>query len=164
MDPIQYRSSDELKALSRLEDKKNKRLADQLRKMKEPAVDQLFHPLHEEAFQQFDCLVCANCCKTISPIVTEKDIDRLARHFRMKPSAFIDQYLHIDCDKDYVFNQTPCPFLMSDNYCMAYESRPKACREYPHTDRRNMRQILKLTLKNCEVCPIVHGIISELKK
>ncbi|MBN2395805.1 MAG: YkgJ family cysteine cluster protein, partial [Candidatus Atribacteria bacterium] len=60
------------------------------------------------------------------------------------------------------FNETPCPFLMPDNYCMVYESRPKACREYPHTDRRRMVQILKLTQKNCEVCPVVYAIVKDL--
>ncbi len=32
---------------------------------------------------------------------------------------------------------SPCPFLGDDNYCSVYEARPKACREYPHTDRKN---------------------------
>lgn len=164
MDPILYHSTKELTELVKLDGKRNKTLLAELKKMKQPAVDNLIHPLHEEAFSQFDCLECANCCSSISPIVTEKDIDRLAKHFRMKPAVFIDRYLHIDEDNDYVFNQTPCPFLLPDNYCMVYESRPKACREYPHTDRRNMQQILKLTLKNCEVCPIVYSIINELKR
>lgn len=31
----------------------------------------------------------------------------------------------------------PCPLLGRDNYCAVYADRPKACREYPHTDRRN---------------------------
>jgi Fe-S-cluster containining protein len=96
--------------------------------------------------------------------VTEKDIERLAKRMRMKAVDFIAQYLYIDEDKDYVFQQTPCPFLMPDNYCMVYEDRPKACREYPHTDRKRMYQILNLTHKNCEICPVVHGITEELVK
>jgi uncharacterized protein len=163
MGPIRYRSTSELKEFVRRDEKSTKVLLQTLKKKKAPQVDDLFHPLHEEAFSKFDCLNCANCCSTISPIVTEKDIDKLAKHFKLKPASLIEQYLHIDEDKDYVFNQTPCPFLMPDNYCMVYESRPKACREYPHTDRRKMQQILQLTLKNCEVCPIVFGIIEELK-
>jgi Fe-S-cluster containining protein len=164
MGPIRYRTNKELIELVKRDEKSMKVLLQTLKKKKAPQVDDLFHPLHEEAFNQFDCLTCANCCSSISPIVTEKDIDKLAKHFKLKSSSFIEQYLHIDEDNDYVFNLTPCPFLMHDNYCMVYESRPKACREYPHTDRRKMQQILKLTLKNCEVCPVVHGIIEELKK
>jgi Fe-S-cluster containining protein len=164
MDPIRYRSSKELAMLVKKDSKRNISLLRALKKMKQPSVDDLFHPLHDEAFRQFDCLCCANCCRTISPIVAEKDIDRLARHFKIKPAALIDKYLHIDEDDDYVFNTTPCPFIMPDNYCMVYENRPKACREYPHTDRRNMQQITKLTMKNCEVCPVVYSIVEELKK
>jgi hypothetical protein len=47
---------------------------------------------------------------------------------------------------------------------MVYEDRPKACREYPHTDRKRMYQILNLTHKNCEVCPVVFAITDELSK
>jgi uncharacterized protein len=164
MDPIRFRSTSELRVLVKRDEKSTKVLLKTLKKKKVTQVDDLFHPLHDDAFSNFDCLTCANCCSSISPIVTEKDIDKLAKHFKLKPAQFIEQYLHIDEDKDYVFNQTPCPFLMTDNFCMVYESRPKACREYPHTDRRKMQQILQLTLKNCEVCPIVFGIIEELKK
>jgi uncharacterized protein len=164
MDPIRYLTTSELRELVRHDVKSTKALLQILKKKKTTIVDNLFHPLHEEAFSYFDCLGCANCCSSISPIVTEKDIDRLAKHFKLKPALFIDQYLHKDDENDYVFNQTPCPFLMPDNYCMVYESRPKACREYPHTDRRKMQLILKLTLKNCEVCPIVFRIVEELKK
>jgi len=72
--------------------------------------------------------------------------------------------LHVDNEGDYVFNETPCPFLMPDNYCMVYESRPKACREYPHTNRRKFVQILNLTQKNREACPIVYKIVENLKE
>jgi Fe-S-cluster containining protein len=164
MDQIRYHSTKELGDLVKRNEKSTKVLFEALKKKKATIVDDLFHPLHETAFDRFNCLTCANCCSSISPIVNEKDIDKLARHFKIKTNLFIGQYLDVDEDNDYVFNQTPCPFLMPDNLCMVYESRPKACREYPHTDRRKMQQILKLTLKNCEVCPVVFGIVEELKK
>ena len=97
-------------------------------------------------------------------MISEKDIERLAKNQKMKPVDFIAQYLYIDEDNDYVFKQTPCPFLMSDKYCRMYEDRPKACREYPHTDRKRMYQILNLTHKNCEICPVVYCISGELIK
>jgi Fe-S-cluster containining protein len=164
MGPIRYRSTKELRELVRVDEKNSKTLHQRIIKKKSSEVDDLFHSLHKKAFKQFDCLGCANCCSSISPIVTGKDIDKLAKYLKIKPSLFIEKYLHIDEDSDYVFNKTPCPFLMSDNYCMVYESRPKACREYPHTDRRKMQQIFILTLKNCEICPVVYEILDELKK
>src|SRR5437763_649947 len=103
-------------------------------KKKSNILDKEAQQAHEEVFRKIDCLACANCCKTISPTLYDKDIERLAKVFRMKPSAFIEKYLQIDEENDYVFKQTPCPFLDSENYCIVYENRPKACREYPHTD------------------------------
>jgi hypothetical protein len=76
----------------------------------------------------------------------------------------IEQYLQLDEEGDYVFRETPCPFLMPDNYCMIYEVRPRACREYPHTDRARFHQILKLTWRNTLVCPAVLEIVEELRK
>lgn len=134
-------------------------------KAKKPKnLDTVVKALHDEAFDQFDCLDCANCCSGISPIVIDKDVERLAKSQRMKPSDFISTYLYLDEDSDYVFQKTPCPFLMADNYCCVYDDRPRACREYPHTDRTRFFQILSLTEKNCRVCPIVFAITKELCK
>lgn len=126
-------------------------------------VDEAFHDLHEAVFEDTDCLACANCCKTTSPIFYSNDIDRLARALRMKPGDFIDKYLRIDEDNDYVVKSSPCPFLGPDNYCAVYEDRPRACREYPHTDRKKMAQILELTYKNTLVCPAVLEIVHRLQ-
>lgn len=80
----------------------------------------------------------------------------------MKENQFISAYLRMDEDSDYVLKQSPCTFLGSDNKCSIYEYRPLACREYPHTDRKNMHQILDLTQKNTEICPAVAQIVEEI--
>jgi Fe-S-cluster containining protein len=82
----------------------------------------------------------------------------------MKSSQFIDEYLLRDSDGDYVLKTAPCPFLGSDNKCFVYEDRPKACREYPHTDRKNISGILDLSLRNTMVCPAVLKIFYEIGK
>ena len=142
----------------------NKTFLKKLKQKKIRNLDAIFHTAHEEAFQQIDCLTCANCCKTTSPIFYQKDIERVAKRLRMKPFEFIDTYLKIDEDKDYVLQKAPCPFLGNDNYCSVYEDRPTACREYPHTNRKNMYQILDLTYKNTLVCPAVLKIVDEVKE
>ncbi|NJK94966.1 MAG: YkgJ family cysteine cluster protein [Bacteroidales bacterium] len=119
---------------------------------------------HDEVFEELDCLKCANCCKSISPVITYKDMERMAGALRMRPSDFMEKYLRQDEDNDFVFIQTPCPFLMRDNYCQVYDSRPKACREYPHTDRIRFYQILDLTLKNTFVCPAAYHVVEILKR
>ena len=162
MESISYNRPEKLREFTANRKQEFTALFKRLKAKKTKNLDDVFHDLHEEAFDQFDCLTCANCCSSISPIITEKDIERLAKRLKMKAVDFVSQYLYIDEDKDYVYKQTPCPFLMSDNYCMVYEDRPKACREYPHTDRKRMYQILNLTHKNCEVCPVVHAISTNL--
>lgn len=137
---------------------------EKLKRKKPKDLDDVVHRLHDEAFEEIDCLKCANCCKTTSPIFYERDIDRVAKRLRMRPSEFIEKYLHIDKDKDYVLNVAPCPFLDSENYCLVYEDRPTACREYPHTDRKRFHQILDLTIKNTAVCPAVFDIVEKMKK
>lgn len=143
--------------------KENKALVKQLKKTKPKNLDDKVHQLHDDAFEKIDCLSCANCCKTTSPIFYERDIDRLAKHLKMKPSAFIEQYLHKDEVGDYVLNEAPCPFLDYENYCMVYDSRPTACREYPHTNRKRFYQLLDLSLKNTEICPAVVDVFEGLK-
>ena len=135
-----------------------------LKRKKPKQLDDITHRLHDKVSNQFNCLSCGNCCKSISPMITDKDIERIAHRQKMKEVDFIARYLHVDEDHFYVFNETPCPFLMADNFCMIYEYRPKACREYPHTDRRRFYQLLDLTMKNRELCPIVYEVVELLKK
>jgi Fe-S-cluster containining protein len=152
------------KAQSKNKSKENKLFLEKLRKRKPGDLDHVTLDLHQKAFTHIDCLDCANCCKTTSPIVIDRDIDRLARRLKMKPSQVVNDYLTLDEDGDYVFTQAPCPFLMPDNYCMVYEDRPRACREYPHTDRKRFHQILNLTYKNTLVCPAVLEVVDGLKE
>jgi uncharacterized protein len=142
----------------------NKKYLSGLKKLDSRKVDKYFHESHEEVFETMDCLVCANCCKTTSPIFYQNDIERAAKALRMKPGDFVEKYLKIDEDRDFVLKSSPCPFLNEDNRCEVYEDRPKACREYPHTDRKKMVQIMDLTHKNTLVCPAVFEMVERLKK
>jgi Fe-S-cluster containining protein len=156
--------AEQLRGRSKNAEAETRKIFEKIKRSKPKDLDDRVHALHHEEFETRDCLKCANCCKTTSPIFYERDIDRVAKRLRMRPSDFIAKYLHIDEDKDYVLNSAPCPFLDSENYCLVYEDRPTACREYPHTDRKRFFQILDLTLKNTAVCPAVFNIVEQLKK
>jgi hypothetical protein len=140
----------------------NREYLRKLKRSKPKHLDDQFHALHQEVFDEIDCLECANCCKTTSPIFQMTDIERLAKTFKMKVAEFIDTYLQIDEDQDYVLRSSPCPFLGADNKCIVYDQRPKACREYPHTNRKRMYQITSLTFNNSMICPAVSRILSRL--
>lgn len=142
----------------------NKKYFDKLRKKPPKNLDYVMQGLHEAEFRKTDCLTCANCCKTTGPLFTDADIERISKHLRIKPQQFISQYLRIDEDNDYVLQSVPCHFLDSENYCTIYDVRPKACREFPHTDRKKFQQISNITLKNIPVCPATYRIVEEMKK
>ncbi|MEX1382216.1 YkgJ family cysteine cluster protein [Lutibacter sp.] len=156
-----------LKELPKLAEEKlieNKKYFQKLKKRTPKNLDVVMQELHEKEFEKTDCLTCGNCCKTTSPIFTNKDIERISKHFRMKVLDFTTQYLERDIDDFYVLKTTPCSFLdLNDNTCMIYDVRPKACAAYPHTDRRKFIQITDLTLKNTEICPAAYNIVEALK-
>lgn len=142
----------------------NKKFFAKLKKKPPKDLDYVMQELHENEFKRTDCLECANCCKTTGPLFTTRDIERISKHFRQKSQQFIDTFLRIDEDNDYVLQSVPCVFLGADNYCSIYDVRPKACSEFPHTDRKKFQQISNLTLKNVAICPAAYNIVEEMKK
>jgi Fe-S-cluster containining protein len=118
--------------------------------------------LHEEAFKRIDCLKCANCCKNYSPRFKTPDIKRIARHLKMRESEFIERYLRLDEDGDYVVKSTPCPFLGADNRCGIYSARPSDCERFPYTDEDVLVRRPALTQKNSTFCPIVYYVLEKL--
>lgn len=142
----------------------NKKLAKRLKKTPPKDLDATCQELTEEAFGYINCLDCGNCCRSLGPRLTERDIDRLAGHLRIKPAQFVHQYIREDEDKDYIFNRMPCPFILDDNFCTVYGKRPRACRDFPHTDRKRVHQIMDVLLKNTLICPIAYQVFQGLKE
>jgi Fe-S-cluster containining protein len=118
--------------------------------------------LNEVAFEKINCLECANCCKNYSPRFKTPDIKRISKYLGMKEGAFIEQYLCVDSEGDYVLKVKPCPFLGADNFCSIYEYRPSDCRRFPYTDEDVILKRQSLTLKNSSFCPIVYFVLEKL--
>lgn len=118
--------------------------------------------LHEEAFAEVDCLQCAACCKNYSPRFKTPDVKRISRLLKMRESEFIEKYLLVDEEGDFVVNSKPCPFLGPDNFCSIYEDRPSDCRRFPYTDEDVFIKRKELTLKNSSFCPITYYVLERL--
>jgi len=118
--------------------------------------------LHQEAFSKIDCLTCAACCKNYSPRFKTPDIKRISKHLKLKESVFIETYLQLDSDGDYVVKSLPCPFLGNDNYCSIYEQRPSDCHRFPYTDEDVLLKRPQITLKNATFCPAVYYVMEKL--
>ena len=82
----------------------------------------------------------------------------------LKESEFIERYLRVDEDGDFVVKSTPCPFLGSDNFCSIYEVRPSDCARFPYTDEDIIVKRQALTLKNSTFCPIVYYVLDKLSE
>ena len=143
--------------------KANRKFLEGLRTKRPKKLDEIIHRIHKEVFEDVDCLDCANCCITTGVHVKDADVVRIAKHLSMKNKVFIDKYITEDEDEDFVFTEVPCQFLREDNYCSIYEVRPKACREYPHTDQRRFYNRLILTEKNSIICPAVAIMLDKLR-
>ncbi|EMC44468.1 YkgJ family cysteine cluster protein [Streptococcus mutans] len=144
--------------------KEHRKFLATLKKKAPKNLDKIVQEVHTEVFREIDCTKCANCCKILGPLFTESDISRIAKHFRMRLSVFEDMYLRVDEDNDKVFKSMPCPFLGEDNLCSIYDIRPKACREFPHTDRKKIYQINHLTIQNTLICPAVYLFVEKLQE
>jgi Fe-S-cluster containining protein len=118
--------------------------------------------LHDEAFAKINCLECAACCKNYSPRFKTPDVKRISKHLGLKESIFIDTYLNVDDEGDFVVKRTPCPFLGSDNCCTIYDVRPSDCARFPYTDEDVFIKRQQLTLKNSSFCPIVVHVLEGL--
>ncbi|UQB68185.1 YkgJ family cysteine cluster protein [Epilithonimonas zeae] len=149
---------------AQLKQKEHRKFLDGLKKKPPKNLDYLVLEKHEETFGEIDCLSCANCCKTTGPLYTEKDIERISKHLRMKQADFESKFLRVDEDNDKVLQNLPCFFLNDDNTCSIYDVRPKACREYPHTDRKKIYQINNLTIKNTLICPATYVFVEKMRQ
>lgn len=118
--------------------------------------------LHDEATQKIDCLQCAQCCKSYSPRFKTIDIRRISKHLKMRESVFIDHYLRLDEEGDFVVKSSPCPFLSADNHCTIYPVRPSDCERFPYTDEDVILKRPHLTLKNATFCPITFFVMEKL--
>ncbi|MEH0157847.1 YkgJ family cysteine cluster protein [Limibacter armeniacum] len=156
---------DKWKSQAKAKSKENQNFLKRLKKSRNSKqIDEWVNEADEEAFERIDCLACANCCKTISPVVTTTDVKRIASALRMKTTEVVETYLKVDHEGDYVMNSQPCPFLGSDNYCSIYEHRPKGCRDYPLTHMRGFTQRPALHHKNTLTCPAVFHVVETLKE
>jgi len=133
-----------------------------LQKANKNAVLKQLPAVHEEAFSKIDCLQCANCCKHYSPRFKTPDIKRISRHLKMRESDFIETYLEVDDEGDFVVRSAPCPFLGADNFCSIYEQRPSDCQRFPYSDEDVFIKRQQLTLKNSTFCPITYYVLEKL--
>jgi len=129
-------------------------------------LDKLAAEADKEVWGEVDCLICANCCKTMTPTYTAKDIRRIARHTGLTVSEFKKKWLHKEKSTgDWLNRSTPCQFLdLSTNKCSVYHIRPKDCSGYPHHNKKRMADYIHVHKQNIECCPATFRFVQRLEE
>jgi Fe-S-cluster containining protein len=130
--------------------------------------DRVLRRIAEGIQEQIDCTACANCCKTSTTEVTERDVERLAHHLRISREQFLADYTMPDEDGQLSLRFTPeagCVFL-DGNMCSVYDARPDICQRYPHLVRGNgsIASRMWTFVDRASVCPIVYNCLEAFKQ
>jgi len=161
MQPINLRS---FRKKVSLYNKIFRRYLGRIEKLKPAGLDMLAEKLNTEVWQEVDCLTCANCCKTMTPTFTNKDIRRISAHLNMKPFEFKEKWLKYEKkDKDWVNKKQPCQFLdLSTNMCSIYEVRPDDCAGFPHLTKKKMIDYMHVHRQNIAYCPATYKMVEKM--
>jgi Fe-S-cluster containining protein len=126
-------------------------------------LDKLKTEADKEAWSRTDCLDCANCCKTMSPTYTQKDIKRISAHLGMTAKAFREKWLYKDNTGDWMNVKQPCQFLdLTTNMCNIYEVRPRDCAGFPHHHKK-MVGYMHMYKQNIEDCPATYRVVEIIR-
>ena len=126
-------------------------------------LDRLTVDIDKEVWKEVDCLTCANCCKTMTPTYTAKDIKRIGAYLDMSPKQLKEKWLFKDKEGDWINISTPCQFLDNDTYyCKIYEVRPADCSGFPHITRKKMVDYIHVHKQNLDSCPATYKMVEQM--
>ena len=151
------------KQLVRHRKKKFVQFLSRLRANPPAQLDRLAATIDKEIWKEVDCISCANCCKTMTPTYSQKDIKRISAHFDLSPKAFREKWLEKDKEGDWLNKSTPCQFLdMKTNKCGIYEIRPDDCISFPHISRKKMVEYIHVHKQNLDSCPATFKMVEKM--
>ena len=138
------------------------------RKSMKSHSDRILRRIAEDIQEQIDCTACANCCRVATVRLSERDIERLARHLRIPAARFLTDYTVESANEGRILRrdaETGCVFL-SGNECTIYEARPDICQKFPHLVRGQgsiASRMWELIDRAC-YCPIVYNSLEAFKE
>jgi len=129
--------------------------------------DRILRRIAEGIEDQIDCTQCAECCRVATVKLSDRDIERLARYFRLAPADFLAQYTMESEEEGAILRRTTesgCVFL-DGNECTVYDARPDICQRFPHLVRGNgsiASRMWQFIDRAC-YCPIVYNALEAFK-
>ena len=100
----------------------------------------------------YRCDKCpAYCCTYTEIEVTQRDVERLARHFDLGYRAAEEKFTKVDAKgtrmlrhkQDKIFDSTCMLLDQEKRRCTVYDARPGVCRKYPDSSRCGYYDFLK---------------------
>ena len=135
-----------------------------IEKNKSPNLHLVTLEANELAWAKTDCLDCANCCKTMSPTYTQRDISRISKFLGMTRRAFTEKWLYKDKTGDWMNKKQPCQFLdLKTNLCGIYEVRPRDCAGFPHHSTKKIKDYGHMYKQNVEFCPATYRLVEIMQ-
>jgi uncharacterized protein len=129
-------------------------------------VERRFKAIAQQTEEAIDCTACANCCRVATTQVTERDVERLARYFRISPAQFLNEYTVESEDEGRILKRDDkgCVFL-EGNLCSIYEVRPHACELFPHLTKGAGSLLSRMWQMpdRAVYCPIVFNTLETFK-
>jgi Fe-S-cluster containining protein len=137
------------------------------RKSMKSHSDRILRRIAQDVEEQIDCTACANCCKLATVRLSERDIERLARHLRIPAARFLADYTVESATEGRILRRgaSGCVFL-GGNECTIYEFRPDICQRFPHLVRGQgsiASRMWEFVDRAC-YCPIVYNSLEAFKK
>lgn len=127
-------------------------------------VDKIVHTINKEVVDNIDCTKCGNCCNTLKPSLTGKEISLLANIEMVSPETYFNEYTEKnDFEKNRFLKDSPCRYL-KDKKCSIYSSRPHDCRSFPHIDKKCFNSRTLSMIGNYTICPIIFNVLERLKE
>jgi len=109
-------------------------------------------PVRSKPVVQYNCLKCPGYCCTYKEIeITQRDVERLARHFELDPDVALERFTKVDKKGtvmlrhklDRIFESTCMFFDQKKRQCTVYDARPGVCRKYPDAVKCGYYEFLK---------------------
>ena len=130
-------------------------------------VERRLRIIAEQIEDQTDCTQCANCCRVATVQLSERDVEKMAKFLRIKPSQFLRDYTMQSEEEGLILKRTEsgCVFL-SGNECTIYESRPRTCVDFPHLVRGSGSFLNRMWQMpdRATYCPIVYNSLEAFKE
>ena len=129
-------------------------------------VERRFKAIAQGVEDAIDCQQCANCCRTATVRLIERDVEKLAKYIGARVPEFLANYTDKTEDEGLILRRTEsgCVFLEGTT-CTVYDARPHNCLHFPHlvSNDGSLTSRMWDMIDRATYCPIVYNTLEAYK-